>query len=426
LSVKLSIQRRKIRDLVISPLLAALFSIAAEARFLEEDAEYIDEEERLNTETVNDILSYRHPVRWLQAYQKSDVAYRVNASSLTVSRFDLEERIKFASDQDLPYSFAFYQTRQEGMLEERFEQTIRANWRPQFLGGSWLLGLLADGGTLKEFGDLGLSARYELNERQYVELFYWSVDHFFNEKKSFASDRRQDKPFSIGAESQLAFGPIDLFLFYEWDQPFLWQRRSRLYDYAYDRRHGKLGLSLNLTADQRLIFDGHAEHKGERKLFFDADLSRLYEKAMSRYAEWYELRYEQQSGEALKSAGVVFLTRKAKYRFDQFQEVATLLEKPHPEQSRRYEGAVYANQYFGSGQHYFQTGYYYNYVVLKEERDFKEHELKWQWAFEYRYSGRARVLLNFTVDCDQIITDFPFKDNFRPWGGGGIQFMATL
>ena len=79
-----------------SSVWAALGPSRAEARFLTEDAEQIDPEELLSTETWNDRLSYRYPVYWDSLWDAADTAFRVNAGSLNVNRFDYAEDLKLS------------------------------------------------------------------------------------------------------------------------------------------------------------------------------------------------------------------------------------------------------------------------------------------------------------------------------------------
>src|SRR5688572_27713821 len=97
-------------------LLLYVLSSPAHARFLLEDADLVDREERNNTETYNDKLSYRYPVAWDRLWAAHDTGFRVNAGSLNLSRFDYLEDVKLQPFRERDAAFAYRHSRREDFI----------------------------------------------------------------------------------------------------------------------------------------------------------------------------------------------------------------------------------------------------------------------------------------------------------------------
>ena len=158
-----------------------LISSPSLARFIHDDAANVDSEERSNTETWNDKNSYRYPLSWNQAWNSSELGYRVNAGSLNVSRFAFEDDVKIAPNPLSPLTASFLQSRREDLVEQSLEREIRLGWAfiPRMR-----LSLLGDSDTFKEYGDLGLALALWETSTSRTEVYYWNIDNYYKSKKS--------------------------------------------------------------------------------------------------------------------------------------------------------------------------------------------------------------------------------------------------
>jgi len=397
---------------------------AALARFVETDADKIDQEERYNTETYNDKFSYRYPADWQRVYEKSDAAVRLNAGSLNADRFDYYDDVKLHAANDTA-GFQFNQSRQEDVLEQVTLREVRASG---FFDSGIYVSMVADGGSFKEYGDVGWALGYGDVGKPVVEILYWSVDHFYDTKKSDTADSRLDQAWTLALKSNVSLSEgLLLTVAAEYDNPLTWIRPSRGYTYKYEQRNLKLKAAYQLSNHQTLTLDLSTASKKEAKAW---DLLK-YEKSMARQVNISEIKWSQISGQAINEIGLGYVDRRANYTHvvDLSNPDQELPEPMSPESSKRDESVLWATRYtpWIAERHFMQYGLFINYVNLKESRHDLVAESKLQWAWEYRYLASARVVLNTTWDINQLTDDFPYKKRpFRPWGGGNIQFIAAL
>jgi hypothetical protein len=144
-----------------------------------------------------------------------------------------------------------------------------------------------------------------------------------------------------------------------------------------------------------------------------------------------ELKWSERDAQEVTEVGIGYIDRRANYEHnvDPSTQVQALPEDVGPKGSKRDESVLWATRYkpWIGDRHYMQYGFYLNYVNLKETRHDIVAESKAQWAWEYRYQPKTRVVLNTTWDINQLSDDFPYKKrSFKPWGGGDIQFIAAF
>lgn len=406
-------------------ILLAVIALPAEARFLLEDSGQVDREERNNTETYNDKISYRYPVAWDRLWAAHETGFRVSAGSLNLSRFDYLEDLKFQPFRDRDAAFAYKESRREDFIEARTERELRAGYRFLDLAR---VSILADGGSYKEYGDLGVALAADVDRDRKVELFFWSVDHYYATKKSDPDDSRDERARSAGLDATWLFGATRVTAFYETDLPFTWRRPSRGEEYHYERRLGTGRVEHALTPQWMLIGAGEAEWKQESKAWGATNQA----KAMERHTTFGEVGAVHSGGGIDVAFGSAFVYRRAQYR----QEIGAAtnedeLEEPlAPAASTRREPMLYVTRYapLHAHNHFWQTGLHANDPRVREfDRSTRATEVKWQFLWEYRYDEKSRVVLNTTWDVDQLQKDFPYDERtFRPWGGGNIQFLAVF
>jgi hypothetical protein len=396
----------------------------ASARFLESDVDRVDQEERLNTETYNDKMSYRYPAEWNQVYEKSDAAVRLNAGSLNANRFDYYEDLKIYAANDTA-GFQFYQHRHEDVLEQTTIREIRASG---FFENGLYVSMVADGGTFKEYGDVGWALGYGDVRRPLIEILYWSVDHFYDTKKSDPSDFRSSQTWSLAMKSNVSISDKFLFtILAEYDHPLKWERPSRGYTYGYQQQQVRIDSSYKIDEMQTISIEISTARKHERKTW---DLLK-YEKLLERQVNISELKWSERESQEVNEVGIGYIDRRANYEHnvDPSIKAQALPEDVGPNHSKRDEAVLWATRYklWIGDRHYMQYGFFLNYVNLKESRHDIVAESKAQWAWEYRYQAKTRVVLNTTWDINQLSDDFPYKKrSFKPWGGGDIQFIAAF
>lgn len=396
---------------------------AALARFVETDASRIDPEERYNTETYNDKYSYQHPVSWYRIYDQADAAVRIHAGSLNASRFDYIEEVKFYAANSVA-GFSFFQERKEDVLEQSTLREVRSSL---FLPAAAYVSVVADGGTFKEYGDVGFATGWGDIKRPYLEILYWSVDQFYETKKSEAGDKRERSSRTIAVTSHIPISTqLLLTIRAEDDSPLKWSRPSQGYTYEYRKSSFNTGGRLQYSTAQSISLELAVEKKEEAKTWTAVD----YKKAMNREVRISELKWLD-GGPVEHKLEIAYIDRRVLYQQTgaAIGGSAALPEELSPATSKRDELAMLATRYeplFGE-RHYMQYGLHANFVNLDESRHDRICESKGQWAWEYRYTDKTRVLLNTSWDINQLTDDFPYEERpFRPWGGGDIQFIAAF
>lgn len=404
-------------------LVAILTANPARARFAETDAGLVDQEERYNTETYNDKYSYRHPVGWNPIYEQSDAAVRIHAGSLNASRFDYTEEAKFFVANSVA-GFSYFQQRKEDVLEQSTFREIRTN---VFLPEAIYASVVADGGSFKEYGDVGCALGWGDVRKPFLEVLYWSVDHFYETKKSEDGDDRELATHTLAMKSNISLSDhVLMSISAEDDSPLKWSRPSQGYHYEYQKSSLNVDTRFNYAPQQSINLSLSGERKSEAKSWLLIDFT----KAMKREVYTSELTW-QQEGLVDYEVGIGYVDRRTSYQQNGIAigGSAALPEDLSPDSSKRDELVFFATRYeplYGD-RHFMQYGLYLNLVNLDEVRHDRVSESKGQWAWEYRYTEKARVLLNTTWDVNQLTDDFPYKKRpFRPWGGGDIQFIVAF
>lgn len=428
-STFVTVGRRVRTRWLLVPLLSILMlmTVPAEARFLHEDASEIDREERLSSETYNDEISYRYPRRWQETWAQSTLGYRVSAGSYNVSRFMFLEDIKVTTDFERPVSFGFRQTRDEDMIEQRVESELRVsvNHAPMRFA------ILGDGGTFKQYGDLGFALTFLPTEQFSIELQYWSVDHYYNSRKEFPIDTYRQRPQSyvLHLHWQLP-GAMRLEYSLNLDLHTRWARLSQDYTYDYRRTIHEWAIRVGEQRGWSFNLEANFATKLEKK---------EYQLAVGNYYKSLDRRIYVVEANTVYSPtvdqdttiGIMQIIRDAAYAYGQDAAVtAEMIVEPYSPTATRREMAYYATHYRPlAGATYIQYGLFINNVQRTEvgSDDRSDNEVKLQLAWDFQFDKYASVFLNTTWDLDQLQQDFPFKHTpFKPWGGGNIQFIAVF
>src|SRR5690606_34839275 len=111
--------------------------------------------------------------------------------------------IKFLGTGSGPVSFSFHHHKREDTVEQRLEQVLRIDWLTPLTGLN--LAIMAEGGSKKEYGDLGTAIGFKPREDRLLEFYYWSVDHFYDTKKQYADDSRGRQTTTSGLHGDWRF-----------------------------------------------------------------------------------------------------------------------------------------------------------------------------------------------------------------------------
>lgn len=409
------------------------FSPKSLARFSHLDADEIDQEEVLNSESYNDATAYRFSSLWNRSWDKTNLGYRVSAGSLNANKSLIVEDIKLQTDRARPVSIGYERHRNEDLLERRAEQELRLNFSlfdAPSLGSKVYTSVLADGGHFKKWSDLGLAVGVLGTDRHFSEIYYESVDHFYNTKETGVGDRYSKKPWSVGLKDFRALtSTVEMKFFAEFDAPMQWNRPTQNYDYEYARQNISLEFGWHLDEENHLTWKGNYENKEESRQWFDINLKKKLERKVFEQ----DVNYRR-STSALdyNEFGLRPVIRKAEYAYS---GNAVDPEKDEPGElspnTARQEVLAYwfSHQAISDSQmHCVQYGTIANHSKIGEgTQDSFTNEVKFQFAYEHWINETSALLLNTNWDVDYLATKFPYsKNSFHPWDGGDIQIMATF
>ncbi len=401
----------KIPIIVISLLFLATPVLA---RFYHSDADEVDSEHRVSSEYYNDVFSYEYPSRWYEIFDEAQMAYRASAGSYNVSRFYYVEDIKLSSSKTpSAVDLHFKQKRDETLLEQDFIQELRIQ-----ANSPWLLNasLLGNSGTFKKWGDLGAALGLFKSQNQNAEIYYWSVDHYYNTKEELDSDRYAKSTQSLGGRWLWQWDSLQVEAFFEHDNPLVWERKSREYTYGYQKKQERIKLSCQVSEGLSLFADAYQERKEESKEWLSLSLKKQLQRRVHHYQVGVLVQHDMDHSQLLLHR----IDRNADYRYEGEENEL----KRGPE---RYEGSVQREEWAVSytydlyiDEHWRSLlGAFVNRVFVESADPYSVYETKVQTAFEYRFSERASSLWNVTWDTDML-------KQGKPWGGGNIQFLIYL
>lgn len=421
-------KKYKFIPLILLIFWLTLISSTAQARFDHRDADRIDTEERSNTETYNDMSSYRYPRSWDDQWSSAQFGYRNSAGSLNVSRFRYDEDIKIKPNPLDSFTASFLQRRQEDLIEQTIEREVRLGWA--FLPGV-RVSILGDGDTFKEFGDIGVALNIFESKDFNFEAYYWNVDNYYRSKKSDSNAHRHQDSQTWGLKISRATETqgLSYSLRMENDSPLEWHYPAQGYEYEYWRRFLELNFTYPISSLQSIYLDTFQEIKMEKKLSLTIDGA---SKRMLRRVSEIEFGLDNKVDSQVRyTTGVQHILRYVDYlNGDLVAESALWKESYAPSKIRRFEwGLVMARHGMVSDRVGLQHGVYVNDVLIREDaREWKVWEIKYQFFVDIELNKNARLGVNTTWDVDQVARDFPYskKHPFRPWGGGDLQFLMQI
>jgi hypothetical protein len=386
------------------------------ARFQHKDAQKIDDETKSNFETYSDILSYDFSSYYNDLFEAHDFAFRALAGSLDSMRFYYKEQFKVQiEEKDQPISLRI----RRDLVEDRVEFTESNEFQVGFHANNHGLGVLADGSSVKAHGDMGLAYLYNNHHNLAVEMYYWSVDHYFNDKKIVGSDRHKAPLWTAGTKVYADFFGLKVRLNYEYDSPVHWRHGEQGFDYTYGRSTYDALFKKELKSSGRLELRVHTDVKREGKDWYGHDQYKF----LNRTHHLQELRWHRPYEDgSFDQYTLQRIERQARYR--QSEELS--FEYGTISKSRHELGSMYFHNRPFSQHHRYQLGLNWNAIELKEpHRRATASDIKLLMGLDLGISTKARALFYFTWDIDQLYADYPFMDGpARPWGGGALQIAA--
>ncbi len=426
------------RRLLLAPLLFLIGTPCALARFQQDDARAVDREERQDRATWHDGGVYRYYPRLQELWRARDLGFRISDGSYDADRSRIQEQLKVTTDPDAALVLAYKRERLHDLADEIIDNEMRFTARL----GDFYGAVLADGETsFKQWGDLGVALGWRGRRRLEIDLYAWSVDHFYQSKQEVDFGNYETKPRTYGAHLVLdRDAGTGLELRYEVDTPFTWTRTffGAATDYSYRYAHSRLDLDgrLELAPGWQLLATAVADVKQESKTF-TPDGAMPYTKKLNKRSQHLDLsvlrRYDDGDSDQL---GVTHILRRGEASFTQGPTPEAVEEEPSPDSSRR-EGQAYLFHQFrlappndSSQGQFLQLGYVQSWA-RHDFSGFAEHgvDQKFQLAFELYFAKAAGVFLNATLDLDGIREDWPFDRGSTPgnlWDGGGVQFFALF
>ena len=400
----------------------------AQTRFQESEALEIDQESNVGLEYTNDLVSYRWPESWNADWESALMGYQVTTGSLNLTRFLFEERIKFDPIPRDQVSFAFLQSRFEDYSDKKLAREARLGIEAL----TWLrIVVLGDGGSDKEYGDVGLGLRLFETESGYHEINLWSIDHYYNEKTKKDDSRRTDLvrhwTFTSVGKSENAWVSWNLMM--NVAPKLKWLRPdNEVYSYSYSDLETKFNFALQ--ENQKLCVKAIVQRKMEGFKSLATDARSLDFERINRFAT---VSLQQELDHQVKDEYSVDFVERAS-TWDDTRVISPSSDwkdpwssDPFPKRSYRLEvGASWLREFPIDSKYSFRWGTVNHVVKLKEDSwDRRNLESKIVTAFYWRNQEKGlqtKFALNATWDVDQLASDFPYKSQpFRPWGGGNLQ-----
>lgn len=425
----------------------------AHARFDETDADVIDQEERLNTASFHDGNTYRFYPRFERLWLSKDLGYRVSDGSYDADRSRIHEQIKLSTPPEDTLRFSYSRDHYHDLVDRFSNDEIRLTWKPVW--GFYIAGLADGTSSYKQWGDVGAAFGWMRDRSSFIEIYQWSVDHFYNSKAEVDLGVYDGKPSTTGVRLNWEEpSKIHLRVNYEKDKPFRWNRDDCACTYSYAWSRTEYLIQTPMLAPMTLEAKGSAAFKEEAKNW-DAGVTRSFSKSMVQRNSRHEVSalYDR-IDLSYYHLGVLRIERHADYEF-QYENIPTTYSFPEDASGdavhRELIGFLMFNTPMDDANRYFfQTGFTQNWVSINRElknediigksdenidlfmerfTDEASVEQKFQFAFELHLRENFWLFLNATLDVDGIRREFPYRESPTPgeiWDGGGVQLMAVF
>lgn len=396
----------------------------SEARFNHLDANQIDPEP-LAKEMLIDAKSYEFFESSKKRWDASQNGYRISSGSLSADRFYLVENIKLHSGTEENLSLSYKSRRLESLSESISDEILRVDW--SFMDQAYLA-FMADGNTFKKHGDLGIAFGAGKNPGDFLELFYYQVDMYYNSKEPVAGNTYSKKPWSAGLNFKHQFASkVEIEGAAEFDAPITWNKVSQNEIYNYSRRSSQL--KLKKTSSDEIMFVAESLYEDKNESTQKQTGSRV-ESMNRRFSQFdlYAVRPANFESQYQKSG--IQITRNSTKQKGVFFEEELL-----PGVIERTEVIGYYLKYrpfLDFDATYFQWGLYISEVLLEtyessQTKDIESTEIKLQTAWESLLNMNSSIVLNLNWNIDRLISHYPYTEkDFLPWNGGNVQLQLQF
>lgn len=384
------------------------YACPGSARVSRSECRGLEADMPLAGEALNDAASYAWTRDWEDRWDRGGNGARLSAGSLDAYKFLYVEQIRLAAIPQESALWIFLQRNKRETAND-YEVSNELNLALPFHGENHLAtSLITDSDSDKKWSDLGFAFGRRKNLVDYAEVFFWSVDHYYNTKE-LDDARWLNKPYSWGVryarpEAGLALRKMDI----EIDTASRLREGTTTCDYSRQAlvASGDIGTPWRWTiehvAKQKNLSSGEAGAN-------PVDIDRTYDRV--------DLTWSAAAPDDAAWTTGIELHRDILRRSDQAAPnerheavVRSVRAKDISAQLRGTIGAVASR-----GERTVDRG-------TPGEKETIE-QIKFQTGLEYRVGdqGAFRALANW--DVDHLFTDFPYKKNhLRPWDGGLLQF----
>jgi hypothetical protein len=387
---------------------AISFSSGAMARVARTECLDFEGDRPLAGEALNDAASYAWTRDWDDRWDVGGNGARMSAGSLNAYKFLYLEQIRFeATPRDSALWLFLQREKRETANEYELSNELDLTF-PFDRENNLAASLITDSDSDKKWSDMGLAIGRRKNLVDYAEIFFWSVDHYYNTKE-LEDARWITKPYSWGLRFSRPENGLALRkLLIEIDTPSRLRRGSNFCDYA--------KLALSATGDIGDEWRWGIQHQSKEKSisYEGADVARIdADRAYNRLdLTWSRIAADRSRW----TAGIELhsdILRRSDITVANTREEAVLRADRASDIGNNFRGTLGAVASRGER------------TVDRGEPGEKEtiEQVKFQTGLEYRVGDRGafRTLANW--DLDHLVTDFPFKKHqLRPWDGGLLQF----
>lgn len=396
-----------------------------QARFHPADAKEVDVED-LDGEVYTDIFSFRFFQHWNKRFEEATFGFRQTNGSLDINHFSHSQQIKASySPPEGWLQLAYDQYEQEYRSELLKRQELQVRFRTL---GYVYLGIMGYSAHEKEWGDLGALLHYHENTNRKLTVYYLSIDHYYNEKKGVASDRYTRRPWEAGLRLLWSQKPLRLHGHYFYSSPMRWRRQSEGYTYNFFRTQAKLRADYSPNERWELFFETAFDRKAEAKGYHPDLSAPKFKKDLNRKILKQHLGVIFDKNKPnYYVVGLWSQFRDAKYTYDQLDASQETPEPVDPS-LRRSDLLLYGNYTHAFNlNHSLRTGLILARVERKRTGSHrKTGEAKPTLSWEMKIKENGFLALNSTLDLDEMVSQYPYKDGFPGWDGGGFAIMVVF
>ncbi|MBP9706719.1 MAG: hypothetical protein KBD78_03690 [Oligoflexales bacterium] len=429
-----------------------LFSITttARARFHPNKVESLTLEEKLGTEYYNDVYSYEWPDSWqikwseyntlsslglFENTTKLRAAYLSSVGSLNANVFLHQEKLLLQSAPNSSFSLQLSRQRYSDLLIDEVEHELHLVFRPDLFGSYFKLMFEPMGA--KKWIDIGFALGFLNRGHGFFELFYYSVDHYYNTKEEAGQGRYGKKPWYSGLKTAWNLSPhIKFTLNYAYSSPVSWtqpqfSRKTEYHDKDlemqidyHDEHYGRLSVfhqshsSLHAIENQLTTAENTIGfiNSGQDKKFIGSGIAWIYGLNADteldikfRHIERNVQRELLISDNFLQDAVVSFEPKPLSLSHQEQIISTTATQESFGVNNNLIYGFVVSNVALNKN------------IAATSQENQERQEVKFRFNFEHVVGESGSIIFGSNWDLDKLVDQFPYsKKRFEAWDGGSI------